>query len=164
MAAWSGAAPLAVWDVDGTLVDSRALIDACMREAFVAAGLPAPTYDAVRQIVGLGLVDACAVLAPGLEGVEVDRLAELYKQAFNDRRHAPGFSEPLYDGAAETLARLQAQGWKLAMATGQSRRGVDHIIAMHDWDDVFHSTHCDVDGPGKPDPGLLVAAMTAMRV
>jgi phosphoglycolate phosphatase len=163
LTAWpAGGPPLAVWDVDGTLVDSRALIDACMREALVAAGQPAPTYDAVRQIVGLGLAEACAVLAPQLEGAALDRLVALYRQAFNDRRRRPGFTEPLYAGAAETLARLQARGWKLAMATGKSRRGVEHIIALHDWHDVFHTTHCDEDGPGKPDPAMLLAAMAAM--
>jgi phosphoglycolate phosphatase len=37
---------LAIWDVDGTLVDSRDVIQACMETAFRGAGLPPPDYDA----------------------------------------------------------------------------------------------------------------------
>ena len=57
---------LAVWDVDGTLVDSRAVILVCMQAAMRQVGLAEPDYEAVRQIVGLGLKEACAVLAPQL--------------------------------------------------------------------------------------------------
>ena len=44
-------APLAVFDVDGTLVDSREAIQAAMTRGFEGAGLPPPGYDATRRIV-----------------------------------------------------------------------------------------------------------------
>ena len=153
---------LAVWDVDGTLVDSRAVILVCMQAAMRQVGLAEPDYEAVRQIVGLGLKEACAVLAPQLAPEGIERLVTGYKQTFREMHADPGFTEPLYDGAAQTLARLRAEGWRLAIATGKSRRGVRTIIEMHDWTDVFHTTHCDDDGPGKPDPAMLLAAMAAV--
>ena len=76
--------------------------------------------------------------------------------------HKPGFVEPLYDGAAELLDRLKAEGWRIAMATGKSRRGVDMIMAMHGWADLFDTTHCADDGPGKPHPAMLLGAMEAL--
>jgi len=150
---------LAVWDVDGTLVDSRAVIFDCCSYALVEIGLPAPTYDAVRQIVGLSLEHALSILAPGLNAAEVARVADSYKIRFHEHRARPGFIEPLYDGAAETLRRLKAEGWRMAIATGKSRRGVEMIVQMHGWEDMFGSTHCADDGPGKPHPAMLLAAM-----
>lgn len=154
--------PLAVWDVDGTLVDSRASIQAAMAAAFDACGLAPPTYDATRRIVGLSLPDAMRVMAPGADADRLARLTLAYKDAWVDMHARPGFHEPLYPGAAALLERLRAEGWRLAMATGKSRRGVEAVIAMHGWADLFGSTHCADDGPGKPHPAMLRAAMAAL--
>lgn len=152
---------LAVWDVDGTLVDSRATIFDCCTQAMLKVGLPAPSYDEVRKIVGLSLEHALSVLAPDLEPTKVAQAAYYYKQRFGEYRAKPDFSEALYEGAADTLARLKAEGWRMAIATGKSRPGVQSIVAMHGWDDLFGSTHCADDGPGKPDPAMLREAMRA---
>ena len=112
---------LAVWDVDGTLVDSRAVILVCMQAAMRQVGLAEPDYEAVRQIVGLGLKEACAVLAPQLAPEGIERLVTGYKQTFREMHADPGFTEPLYDGAAQTLARLD--GRPLAMTFGPARAG-----------------------------------------
>lgn len=154
--------PLAIFDVDGTLVDSRAVIHRCCRDALVAVGRPDPSYDHVRQVVGLGLAEALTILAPGAAGSELDRLVQAYKDAFGDLHATPGFIEPLYEGAAACLDRLRSQGWRLAVATGKTRRGLETIVAMHGWADQFHSTHCDDDGPGKPHPAMILAAMKAL--
>ena len=58
--------PLAVFDIDGTLVDSRASIHRACCEAARELGLAEPSYDRVRQIVGLTLDKALHVLEPGL--------------------------------------------------------------------------------------------------
>jgi phosphoglycolate phosphatase len=155
---------LVVWDVDGTLVDSRETIFESMQSAFAAAGLPRPLYAAVRQVVGLGLVEGIGVLLPGAEPEVLERAADAYREAFGSRVRQSGYIEPLYDGAAETLDRLRAAGWKIAMATGKSRRGVETIIRMHGWADLFDSTHCSDDGPGKPHPAMVLEAMKALGV
>ncbi len=152
---------LAVWDVDGTLVDSRAIIFECCRYALVQLGFVEPTYDEVRQIVGLSLEPALAILAPGLDADQVVRAAEAYKDRFREHRRTPGFVEPLYEGALETLHRLNAEGWVMAIATGKSRAGVDSIVALNGWQDLFVSTHCADDGPGKPHPSMVLEAMKA---
>jgi phosphoglycolate phosphatase len=155
---------LVVWDVDGTLVDSRRTIFESMQSAFAAAGLPRPLYGAVRQVVGLGLVEGIGVLLPGADPEVVEQAADAYREAFGARVRQTGYIEPLYDGAAETLDRLREAGWKIAMATGKSRRGVETIIRMHDWADLFDSTHCSDDGPGKPHPAMVLEAMKALGV
>jgi phosphoglycolate phosphatase len=155
---------LVVWDVDGTLVDSRQSIFDTSVAVYGRLSLPIPTYDQVRQIVGLGLREAFEVLSPELPAAEIERVTQTFREEFQTLRRDPGFIEPLYDGAAETLDRLRAEGWKIAMATGKSRAGVETVLRLHGWADLFDSTHCADDGPGKPHPAMLLEAMKALRV
>ncbi len=152
--------PLAVFDIDGTLVDSRASILQAATDAARALGLPDPEYDRVRQIVGLSLPHALALLEPGLTPQELERFTEGFRASFN-RLYASGHEEPLYPGAIETLRRLHRDGWRLSLATGQNRRGVARNLARAGWAELFVSSHCAEDGPGKPDPAMLHSAMTA---
>lgn len=155
---------LVVWDVDGTLVDSRRTIFESMQAAFVGAGLQPLAYEEVRQVVGLGLADGVATLLPQGDEETRSRVADAYRSAFGTKVRQPGYVEPLYDGAAATLDRLRQAGWKIAMATGKSRRGVETIMRMHGWADLFDSTHCADDGPGKPHPAMVLEAMKALQV
>ncbi|MBC6981953.1 HAD-IA family hydrolase [Caulobacter sp. 17J80-11] len=152
---------LAVFDVDGTLVDSRQTILRAAVEAARDVGLPEPRYDAVRQIVGLSLHEALRVLAPQLTDAELAEFVARFQASFSRMHAEPGFKEPLYEGAERTLRRLEKDGWLIAMATGNSRRGVERLLANHDWSRLFVSTHCASDGPGKPHPAMLLEAMKA---
>lgn len=153
-----------MFDIDGTLVDSRSTIQRSMEAAFEAIGRPPPDYEATRQIVGLNLQEALDALAPGLDEDGRTRLTKAYGDAFVALHAQPGVVEPLYDGAAELLDRLRGDGWLIAMATGKSRRGVERVIRTHDWADLFDSTHCADDGPGKPHPAMLVECMRVLQV
>ncbi|NBC21559.1 MAG: HAD-IA family hydrolase [Alphaproteobacteria bacterium] len=153
---------LAIWDMDGTIVDSREVITTAMARAFETCGLAAPGYEATRRIVGLGLEEACRRLAPpDYPASDLARLVAAYRQAFVARRADPGFREPLYDGATATLERLAAEGWLIAMATGKSRRGIRALFEMHPLERFFDTIHCADDGPGKPHPAMVVEAMKA---
>ena len=153
---------LVVFDVDGTLVDSREILKRASDRAFRELGLAPPSYDALRQIVGLSLHEGLALLAPEQPRAVMDALIEHYKSSFQGLRREPGFLEPLYPGVEVLLAGLKAAGWRIAMATGKSRRGVEAIVEMHGWADLFETTHCSDDGPGKPHPAMLQAAMAAL--
>lgn len=154
---------LAIWDVDGTLVDSRDVIQACMETAFRSAGLPPPDYDATRQIVGLSLDEALGTLAPPDIGAErLAALVEAYKQSFTIHRTTPGYHEPLYAGALELLDQLKAEGWLMAVATGKSHRGVASLFEKHQLRGYFDTVWCADDGPGKPHPFMVEQAMGAL--
>ena len=150
---------LCVFDVDGTLVDSRTSIHASSDAAFRHLGRTPPPYDEVRQIVGLSLFEGLARLAPDLSSDEVQSLVDFYKVHFGALHQDPNWKDPLYAGAAELLDALKVGGWKIAMATGQSRRGVERALRVHDWADLFDGTHCADDGPGKPHPSMLLEDM-----
>lgn len=151
---------LAVFDIDGTLVDSRAVIAEAMDRAFRRAGLGGIAYDRTRTIVGLELHDAVARLAPEDYGAaRTAELAAFYKQAFVEMRGEPGFSEPLYPGARETVERLCDAGWILGVATGKARRGLDIVFDHHDLHRYFHTLQTVDTGPGKPHPRMVLDAM-----
>jgi len=153
---------LAVFDVDGTLVDSRRSIQASSDAAFRHLGRPPPPYEALRQTIGLSLSEGLALLAPDLSPEELAALLAFYKAYFSELHQDPAWRDPLYAGAAELLDGLKGAAWKIAMATGQSRRGVERALRVHAWADIFDSTHCADDGPGKPHPSMLLEAMRAL--
>lgn len=150
---------LAVFDCDGTLVDSQHNIVAAMAAAWRAFGLEPPAAAEVRRVVGLPLVEAVAKLFPGGQTHDHARLAELYKDAFRMLRARHDHDEPLYPGTLEALDALDAAGVLLAVATGKSRRGLVATLARHGLEHRFVALKTADDGPGKPDPHMLLAAM-----
>jgi phosphoglycolate phosphatase len=152
---------LAVFDCDGTLVDSQHAIAACMAAAFEAERLAAPAPAAVRRVIGLPLPSCVAILAPEADEGGRARLVEAYKETFFTIRQRPDHHEPMFDGAREALDALEAEGWLLAVATGKARRGLLAVLERHALAGRFVSLQTADDGPGKPDPGMILRAMDA---
>ena len=150
---------LAVFDCDGTLVDGQASICAAMAQAFGAFGLPLPPHNEVRRAVGLSLPMAVARLLPGAEPEQHLAVAEAYKQAFRAARRSGELQQPLYEGIAPLLGALRGAGWLLGVATGMSRRGLDHCLAMHGLTSHFATLQTADDHPSKPHPAMLEAAL-----
>ncbi|WP_156678372.1 HAD-IA family hydrolase [Sphingomonas profundi] len=150
---------LAVFDCDGTLVDSQAAICAAMADCFVAAGLPDPGAAATRRVVGLSLVEAVAMLHPAGTADLHAAMAGDYKRAFQRRRGAGLVAEPLFAGVARALADLCAAGWLLGVATGKSDRGLGLCLAHHGLADRFVTLQTADRHPSKPHPAMLFQAM-----
>lgn len=150
---------LAVFDCDGTLVDGQASVCNAMRDAFEGAGKPCPDLNEVRRIVGLSLPVAIRSLAPDLEPDENARIVAAYKESFFAQRQQGLVHEPLYDGMAELLHRLHDGGWKLAVATGKSDRGLHACLDQHGIKGLFVSLQTADRHPSKPHPAMLEAAL-----
>ncbi len=150
---------LAVFDCDGTLIDGQAEICAGMIRAFADVGLPAPDLDEVRRSVGLSLPQALARLLPDADGSQRDRAVEAYRHAFRAARQAGELAQPLFAGLADLLDALRGAGWTLAVATGMSRRGLDHCLAVNGIATRFVSLQTADDHPSKPHPAMLRAAL-----
>jgi phosphoglycolate phosphatase len=156
-------APLAIFDIDGTLVDSRRIISLSMDAAFKREGLPPPGYEVTRRIVGLSLEVAIDRIAPpGVEHEGVMRITQYYKDAFIAFRQDPATQSPLYDGAKDVLDNLRNAGWEIGVATGKSRRGLDAVIERMQLAPYFDAHYCADDGPGKPHPFMVDANLKAL--
>ena len=155
---------LVIFDVDGTLVDSQAEILGAMADAFATQGLPVPPDSAVKGIVGLSLPVAIAALVPGLEAARQAALVSAYKAGFNARRLAHGVAgSPFFPGARAALERLGAR-YRLGVATGKSRRGLDGLIQGHGLQGLFCTTQVADDHPSKPHPAMILACLAATGV
>jgi phosphoglycolate phosphatase len=154
-------ARLAVFDCDGTLVDSQANICIACETAFAGAGLVPPPRAAIRRIVGLSLVEAMQVLLPDADDASHRRLAQSYKDAYVAMRASGGLQhEPMFVGIEAVLDDLLAGGWVLGVATGKSDRGLAHVLAAHGIGDRFVTLQTADRNPSKPHPAMLEAAMT----
>lgn len=150
---------LAIFDCDGTLVDSQANICAAMADCFAEARLPAPDPARTRRVVGLSLVEAMRALHP--EGAESAHLAlaEGYKSAFHRLRGRGEVEEPLYEGVAGLLDALEADGWLLGVATGKSDRGLALCLERHGLAGRFVTLQTADRHPSKPHPAMIEAAL-----
>ena len=150
---------LAVFDLDGTIVDSQGLIVAGMQIAGETLSLPLPEPAAVRQIIGLPLITAIERLFPGSNKLVHEGLAEAYKDAIISRRRLGLAEEPLFADVQGTLEQLTRDGWLLGLATGKSHRGVVNSLAPHGLLGDFLTVQTADHGPGKPNPDMLFRAM-----
>ena len=159
---------LVVFDWDGTLSDSTALIAASIQAACADVGQPVPSERDARYVIGLGLADALAHITPALTADGRRALAERYRYHYLAREH----EVPLFEGIAPLLESLDDAGYLLAVATGKSRVGLDRVIARNGLAGrpvprLPQSTRMPVglrgqrgrvQGPGRlGDPGLAAA-------
>ena len=156
---------LLLFDCDGTLVDSQHIISDAMASIFREHGLPEPTIEATRGVIGLSLPIAIGALL-GEPLAERDAgMAESYRRHFHVLRSAPGFVEPLFPGAAECLARLSSRPeLVLGMVTGKSRRGVRSVCAFHGLDEIFRVVRTADDCPSKPHPAMVLECCEEARI
>ena len=151
---------LAVFDCDGTLIDSQVNILRAMRQSFERHRLAPPADHAIRRVVGLSLVESMQVLVPGADPALHISLAQDYKQAFQRLRADKALDpEPLYPGIAETLDHLRGSGWRLGVATGKSDRGLALALAHHGLTGHFVTLQTADRHPSKPHPAMLRAAL-----
>jgi phosphoglycolate phosphatase len=150
---------LALFDCDGTLVDSAANICLAMEHCFATAALPPPPRHATRRVVGLSLVEAVAALHPAGEPYMHIAMAEDYKRAFQTLRGQGMVTEPLFEGIAETIEALDEAGWLLGVATGKSDRGLAFCLEHHGLTRRFITLQTADRHPSKPHPSMIEAAM-----
>jgi phosphoglycolate phosphatase len=150
---------LAIFDCDGTLVDSGATIYAALTDAFAQNGLELPPPELSRRVIGLSLIEAMAALLPEASAERHAGLAEDYKRAFWELRAAGKVEEPLFDGVLELLDALERDGWLLAVATGKSDRGLKHCLESHGIHARFVSLQTADRHPSKPHPSMVEQAI-----
>lgn len=150
---------LALFDCDGTLVDSQFSIIDAMTAAWAEHGLGEPDPLEVRRMVGLPLVEAVALLLPALDRGTHEAVAESYKQAFAASRARGEVDEPLFPGILDTLAALEEAGVLLGIATGKSRRGLDAVLKGHGLTGRFVTLQTSDACPGKPHPHMVQRAL-----
>ena len=151
---------LIVFDWDGTLMDSAASIVHAIQSACRDLGLPAPDDARARHVIGLGLIEALQYAVPDLPRENYPELSERYRHHYFAR-----FDDlVLFPGVADLLAWLAGQGRLLAVATGKSRKGLDHALERSGLGPVFRATRCADECFSKPHPQMLEELMLELAV
>ena len=155
----NGAMPLVVFDLDGTLIDSRRdLADAANALIVERGGRPQPV-DAISAMVGEGapLLVRRALTAAGLDPADpaaLPRFLELYDERLLNHTH-------LYEGTRPVLEDISREA-TLAVLTNKPQRPSERILEGLAIAGLFdHVIGGDTSLPRKPDPGGLRHLMTA---
>jgi phosphoglycolate phosphatase len=151
---------LIAFDWDGTLADSTAIIAASIQAACRDVGEPVPDDVAARYVIGLGLAEALAHVAPALPLERHPELSARYRHHYLSRDP----QIPLFEGVPELLADLHEAGFLLAVATGKTRVGLDRALSGNNLVQRFHATRCADEGRPKPHPDMLLHLMQALGV
>ena len=152
-----------MFDMDGTLIDTQALIAEHMATTFAEAELPAPTPGQVRRIIGLSLPTAMLHLL-GRQDIELaEQLAERYRAHYRASLVSAAGREGLFPGARAALDQLREQpATVLGIATGKGLSGVHRLTELHGIAGHFSTLQTPDHNPSKPHPGMMLRAMDEM--
>ena len=152
-----------LWDLDGTLVDSEEFHWQSWQYAMRAEGLSV-TFEQFKASFGQRNQTILRNwLGPAATPADIERVADAKEVEY--RRLAAEHGLTPLPGAAEWLARLQAAGWKQAIASSAPRLNVEVMLdalnlrryfgAIVSSEDVTH---------GKPDPEVFLTASAKLAV
>ena len=151
---------LIVFDWDGTLFDSTALITRCIQAACADMGVAVPSDRDASYVIGMGLVEALQHAAPGLSRERYPELGQRYRHHYVARQHELS----LFDGTLPMLKALKARHHWLAVATGKSRSGLDEALNTVQLRGVFDATRTADETTSKPHPQMLLELMREVGV
>ncbi|WP_429225554.1 HAD-IA family hydrolase [Aeromonas veronii] len=153
---------LAIFDWDGTLMDSVGRIVACVQGVARDCELAVPAPTQIRQIIGLSLDVAMSRLFPLSSGsgsgsgsaFDERQIAALIDRYRHHYLH-DATPSPLFSGAGELLHDWRSRGLQLAVATGKSRRGLDRVLDETGLRPLFVTSRAADEARSKPDPLML---------
>ena len=122
---------LALFDYDGTIVDSAIMIVEGAIAAFRMCGLPDPDPKKVRENIGKPLAIALDEYMPPGYKVTPEQISEAYRSWYAEQGRLGLQNEPLYPGVVDLLKELKTNEWLIGIATNKSRIGLTNGLAKH---------------------------------
>ncbi|MGJ0483088.1 MAG: HAD-IA family hydrolase [Methylomicrobium sp.] len=152
---------LLIFDWDGTLMDSIGWIVHCLQTAADRTGCPIPTPDAAKDVIGLSIIRAMESLFPEAGPELREQLIRTYSQEYASRTLGPG---DLFIGVRDMLEELNRTGYRLAVATGKTRAGLQKALLATKTENLFDITRTADETASKPDPKMLQEIMSHLEV
>lgn len=142
---------LVIFDWDGTVVDSTQTIARAICEACRDVDLDVPSLQQASYVIGLGLQDALAHIAPGLKPEQQDRLTERFRFHYLARDQ---YLQP-FPGMTGVFDHLKDRGIPMAVATGKSRMGLERAFDATATRHYFQASRCADETDPKPAPAMV---------
>ncbi len=143
---------LIVFDWDGTLFDSTALITRAIQESARDVGVSVPSREQAAYVIGMGLKDALQHAVPELPESRYAELAARYKHHYLEGEEGLA----LFEGVVTLLSELKAADYLLAVATGKSRAGLNRALDHSPLSEMFNTTRTADETRSKPHPQMLL--------
>jgi phosphoglycolate phosphatase len=156
-----------VFDLDGTLVDSAPDIRAALNRTLAESGLKPVALPAVRRMIGDGaeqlVARGYAARGEALQGKALERRFRRFLEFYRGDGVAT-LTRP-YPGVVETLATLQAAGFRLGVCTNKPAVATRAVLERLDLASYFAATvSSDEVAVHKPDPSHLKAVLASLDV
>jgi phosphoglycolate phosphatase len=151
---------LIVFDWDGTLFDSTALIVEAIQNAARDVGTAVPSQTAAAYVIGMGLQEALQHAVPDFPRERYAELAARYRHHYFADQH----KLVLFEGSLDMLRALKARQHLLGVATGKSRRGLDDVLHTVQLQGLFDATRTADETRSKPHPLMLQELMAELGV
>ena len=149
--------PTVLFDLDGTLVDSGAIILASFKHAARTVLARDVEEEQIAALVGgSNLHDQMRVLSPA----HVDELVRVY------REHNRPLHDELqaFEGVEELMETLSKQGRKLGIVTAKGRQTVDLAFGVLSLERYFDAVvTADMTDRHKPDPAPVLKALELLE-
>lgn len=135
---------IAVFDVDGTLLDTREGVLASVEHAIRTFGYPMPSLEMLRTFIGPPIQDSFAKTYH-LEKAQADAMAAEFRQSYKGENLIK--AKP-YEGIYELMDELVKRGVKIAVAT-YKRQDYAEAILKHFGFDRYSNILYGSDFEGK---------------
>ena len=123
-----------LFDFDGTVADTGEGVFFCVRHAIEEHGLEQPSEEEIRKFIGPPMTVSYHTLYPWLTDDDVDSLMKSFRQKYDE---VGLYKYYIYDGIAELLQRLKADGVKTAVASSKPQDFLERILVMSGIDRYF---------------------------
>lgn len=150
-----------IFDFDGTLADTSALIVATMQKTARDLGLPYRSENEIKATIGVRLEEIPLILWPTIKDIG-ELFAKTYKNNFEILKDKIPIT--LFPGVEETLSFLISKGLNLAVATSRSHKSVAELTEQLRIKSYFdYLLGGDDVTKGKPHPESIFKIMDEME-
>lgn len=143
---------LIVFDWDGTLINTIDWIVTCLQSAGVKHGFAAPDTQAAKDVIGLDIQNAVQALYPEADSPVQQGIIADYSQSYFSKQLS---QNDFFPGVYQMLTRLKTAGYRMAVATGKTREGLNKALAATATEALFDITRCADETASKPNPLML---------
>ncbi len=146
---------LAIFDLDGTLLNTVEDLGNATNYALVRLGFPTHPTEAYYQMVGRGIYNLFRAAIPSEYATEdnVRRMASYFIPYYD--AHKCDFTRP-YDGIPEMLKTISGRDVRLAVASNKYQDGAEKLVGHFFGEYDFVRILGQRDGqPIKPDPAIV---------
>lgn len=149
-----------VFDCDGTLVDSQYAVVAATELALSAYNLPIPSRETSLSLMGYPVDFMMRQHAPDVDTETLNEIVKIYRAEAARLATLDDRGQVLFPGTMDIINWLSQQDdVVLGIITMKSGRGLGRVVDVYGLRPFFECLKSADDGPGKPEPDLLLDAM-----